>query len=139
VGNVQVLRSVALLAFALLFGWQALRLNLGTLSNAGPGLFPLIVSGLLGLVAAIMMIEARFEQASVANFNLRNIAVVFAGLAGFALIAHWSVIPATIFLVFVSSLAGSDYSVLRCAKISAALIAIAAGFRYGLGLNLRLY
>jgi hypothetical protein len=133
------LRSVALLAVALLFGSQALRLNLGTPSNAGAGLFPLIVSGLLGLIAAVMLVQSRFERSEPADLTLRNIAVVFAGLAGFAFLAHWSVIPAIVFLVFVSSLAGSDYSIIRCLKISAALIAIAAGFRYGLGLNLQLY
>jgi Tripartite tricarboxylate transporter TctB family len=139
VKNVHVLRSVALLAFAALFGWQASKLNLGTFSRAGPGLFPLMVCGLLALIAILMLIESRFEPYEAVSGSAKSIFFVIAGIIGFAFLAHWSVIPAVLFLVFVSSFAGSDYSVVRCLQISAALIAIAAGFRYGLGVNLRLF
>ena len=45
---------------------------------------------------------------------------------------------AIVYLVFVSSLAGADYSVRRNLKISAVLIGLAAGFHYLLGLSLPL-
>jgi Tripartite tricarboxylate transporter TctB family len=137
--SVQLWRSVLLLAIAALFGWQTLQLNIGSFTRPGAGLFPALVSGLLALIAITMLIKSRFEAAEPVNLSLRSITFVILGIIGFAILAHWSVIPAVIFLVFVSSLAGTDFSVMRCVQLSIALIAIAAAFRYGLGLNLRFY
>jgi hypothetical protein len=73
------------------------------------------------------------------HFFIRNIAIVAAALAGFVVIAeHVDVVAAIIYLVFLSTAAGSDYSVLRNVKICAALIAIAFAFHYLLGVQLRL-
>jgi hypothetical protein len=137
--SVQLWRSVFLLAIAALFGWQTMQLNIGSLTRPGAGLFPALVSGLLAVIAITMMIRTRFETAEPLNLSLRSISYVIAGIIGFAILAHWSVVPAVIFLVFVSSLAGTDYSIMRCVQLSIALIAIAAAFRYGLGLDLRFY
>ena len=47
-------------------------------------------------------------------------------------------IPAIIFLVFVSTYAGTSYSVKRNIKVSLGLIVVAYGFEHLLGLNLPL-
>lgn len=135
--SVHLLRGAFLLAVAAVFGFNALHLKIGSPAKPGPGLFPLIVSCALGLAALGMMTEGRRELTEPNTFVLKNIALITIAMMGFTIIAHWSVIPAIVFLVFVSSLAGSNYSVVRCIKISAVLIAFAAAFRFGLGVNLR--
>jgi hypothetical protein len=135
--SVNRLRGFFLLAVAIAFGVQAMQLKIGTPGKAGPGLFPLIVSCALGLAALGMLIETWSQTAEPHEFNLKNIGLIAIAMIGFTIIAHWSVIPAIVFLVFVSSLAGTDFTVMRSVKISVALIAIAAAFRFGLGVNLR--
>ncbi len=137
--NQKVMRGLALIAVALFFGVQASTYHLGNLARAGAGLFPLMISGTVGLIGLVMLVQARFEQAEPMSFNPKNIAIIMASLIGFVLIAdHLNVILAIVYLVFASGLAGADYSVVRNLKISVVLIAIAAGFHYLLGLNLPL-
>ncbi len=137
--NQKVMRGLALIAVALFFGVQAWTYHLGTLAKAGAGLFPLLVCGAVGLIGLVMLVQARFEQAEPMRFNLKNIVIIMASLIGFVLIAqHLNVILAIVFLVFASSLAGADYSVVRNLKISAVLIGIAAAFHFLLGLSLPL-
>jgi hypothetical protein len=137
--NRRVLRGLFLIAIALFFGLQALAYPLGSFSRAGPGMFPLLVSGILGLIGVFMLVRSRFEQAEPMTFNYRNISIVMASLIGFALIAeHFKMIPAIVYLVFVSTLAGSSFSVVRNLKICAVLIAIAFALRQFLGLQLPL-
>ena len=137
--NQKVMRGMALIAVALFFGVQAVGYHLGTLARSGAGLFPLMVSGAVGLIGAVMLVQARFEQPEPMQFNLKNIAIIMVSLIGFVLIAqHLNVIAAIVCLVFISGLAGAEYSVARNLKISAVLIAIAAAFHYLLGLNLPL-
>lgn len=137
--NQKVMRGLALIAVALFFGVQAWTYHLGTLAQAGSGFFPLMVSGAVGLIGLVILVQAHFEQAAPMSFNLRNIGIVMASLIGFVLIAeHLNVILAIVCLVFVSSLAGADYSVLRNLKISVVLIGVAAAFHFLLGLSLPL-
>jgi len=137
--NQLLIRGLALVAIALCFGIPALTYRVGTFSNAGPGLFPLLVSCIVGLIGVVMIVRARFERVESLPFKLRNIFIVLAGLVGFAIIAkHFNVVGAIVYLVFVSTLAGSDYSAVRNIKICAVLIAIAFALHAFLGLNLTL-
>ena len=138
--KLKLARGSALLGIALLFGVPALSYRVGSLARAGAGLFPLLVSGLVGVIGLVMLVQARFEAPEPVRFGLRNILLIMTSLVGFALIAKFvSTIPAIVFLVFVAGLAGADYSLARNLKISAVLIVIAFGFRTLLGLNLPLY
>ncbi len=138
--NQRVWRGVVLIGVALFFGLQSLSYHLGTLARAGAGLFPLMISVALGLIGLVMLVQARFEAVEQLRFNPRNLAIVVVSLIGFVLIAeHLNVTLAIIWLVFISTFAGSDYSLSRNVKITAVLLAIAAAFRYLLGLNLRLW
>ncbi|MEY8688731.1 MAG: tripartite tricarboxylate transporter TctB family protein [Leptothrix sp. (in: b-proteobacteria)] len=137
--NQKVMRGLTLITVALFFGIQASRLQLGTLARAGAGLFPLIISAAVGVIGLVMLVQARFEAAEPMRFNVRNIAIIMASLIGFVLIAqHLNVLAAIVYLVFVSGLAGAEYSFARNVKISIVLIGMAAGFHFLLGLNLPL-
>jgi hypothetical protein len=137
--NRLLIRGILLIAIALCFGVPAATYRLGGFYQAGPGLFPLLVSGIVGAIGLVMVAQSRLEKAGPAAIGLRNIAIVLASLVGFVLIAdHLKAIPAIVYLVFVSTLAGSDYSVRRNLQICAVLIGIALAFKSFLGLNLPL-
>jgi hypothetical protein len=135
-----LVRGLFLVAISLAFGLQALRYPIGSFSRAGAGLFPLIVSSLLLLIGVITMVRSRFETRVAFDFNLKNIAIILASLCGFAVIsAYLDMIAGITFMVFFSSLAARSYSLARCLKISAGLVAVAFAFQKLLGLNLLLY
>jgi hypothetical protein len=137
--NQKVMRGLALIAVALFFGVQAFGLQLGTFARAGAGLFPLMISGTVGFIGLVMLVQARFETPEPMGFDVKNIAIIMASLIGFVLIAkHLNVLVAIIYLVFVSGLAAERYAVARNVKISIALMIMAAIFHYLLGLNLPL-
>ncbi len=138
--NLNLVRGLVLMAIGLLFGLASRRYEIGELSRAGPGLFPLIVSCLVFLIGLITVVRARFVTPVPVNYNMKNIALVLAGLCGFALLSTYvNMIVAIIFLVFCSSFAATTYSVVRNLKISAGLIVIAFMFKNLLGLQLPLY
>ena len=134
-------RGVFLAAIALVFGVTSLRYSVGTFSHAGAGLFPLMVSSLLLLIALITVVRSRFVAREPLNFNVRNIGLLLLSLCSFALVSKFLNMSAGIaVMVFVSAFAGSAaYSVVRNLKVAAGLIAVAFAFYKLLGLNLNLY
>jgi hypothetical protein len=132
-------RGLVLVAIALCFGIPASTYQVGTFSRAGPGLFPLLISCVVGLIGVVMVVRSRVEKSEPMTIVFRNILIVLASLVGFVVIAeHLKVIAAVVYLVFVSTLAGSDYSIRRNLKICAVLIAVAFAFHTFLGLSLPL-
>ena len=135
-----LLKGLFLAAVALIFGLGALRYNIGHVARAGPGFFPLMVSSFLFLLGAGMMVRSRFMERAPMYFNVKNIVIILGSLAGFALLSHYvNMIAGIVVLVFVSTLAGTSYSIRRNALISATLVGIAFVFRQALGLQLPLY
>lgn len=139
--NRTLARGLFLAAIALAFALSALRHPMGSLSRAGPGLFPLMISSALLLIAVLTIVRSHFVQRVPLEFNLKNIAIILASLCGFALVSeHVNMIAGIVFMVVCASFAGTaSYSVLRVAKISAGLIAVALAFQKLLGFNLPLY
>ncbi len=135
-----LVRGLVLVGIALCFGIPSATYKVGDFAHAGPGLFPLLVSSLVGLIGLTMIAQSRVDRtARSIGFGFKNIAIVLASLVGFAAIAtYFKVIPAIVYLVFVATLAGSDYSVVRNLKICAVLIGVAYAFHAFLGLNLPL-
>jgi len=135
-----LMRGLFLAALALGFGLGALRYPIGTFAHAGPGLFPLMVSSLLGVVALVTIARSRFVPKVPLGFGLKNIALLMLALCGFALVSrHVNMLAGIVFMVFVASLASSSFSWSRNVKIALGLIAVAFAFQKLLGLNLPLY
>ncbi len=133
-------RGVVLAALSVLFGIGALRLPIGRLSHAGAGLFPLLVSGLLLVLALVMIARSAVAGSDPLYLNLKNIAVILCGLAGFVVCCRQLGMAAGIvWLVFVAALAGTAYSWRRNLVVSLALGAVALAFQRFLGLDLRLF
>ncbi|HUL96109.1 MAG TPA: tripartite tricarboxylate transporter TctB family protein [Usitatibacter sp.] len=138
--NRNLVKGLFLIAIALAFGGGALRYNIGHLERVGPGFFPLMVSSLLFVLGAVMVLRSRFMERAPIYFNVKNVLIIMASLVGFALLSeHVNMTCGIVFLVFVSTLAGTTYSVRRNAIVAAVLLAIAFIFQKGLGLQLPLY
>ena len=136
-----LVRGLFLIAISLAFGLTSLHYPIGHFSRAGPGLFPMLVSGLLLLIGVITVARSRFVERVPIDFKMKNIAIILASLGGFAVISeHLNMIAGIVFMVFCASFAGTaKYSVMRNLKISAGLIAVALAFQKLLGFNLPLY
>ncbi len=132
-------RGLFLCAIALSFGLPAMRYGIGTLSHAGPGLFPLMVSGLLLLIGVATVVRSRYVERLPLQVNPRNISLLLGALCAFALVSHRvNMMLGIVAMVFIAGFAGSSYSVVRNLKICAGLLAIAFAFQKLLGLNLPL-
>ena len=128
------------MAISLAFGLQSLRYPIGSFSRAGPGLFPLMVSGLLLLVAVTTVVRSRFVAREALGFHMKNIAIIVGSLCAFALISRFVNMTVGIaVMVFCAAFAGTSYSVMRNLKVAAGLIAVAFVFQKLLGFNLPLY
>jgi hypothetical protein len=133
-------RGPFLSAVAFAFGASAARYPLGDLAHVGPGLFPLLVSGLLLLIGLGMIVRCLFVEKQPIDFRFRNVAIILGSLCGFAFISQVvNMIAGITFLVFFSGIAASSYSWTRNVKTSVGLILVALAFRNFLGLNLPLY
>lgn len=128
------------MAISLAFGLEGLRYPIGDFARAGPGLFPVLVSSLLFLIAVATVIRSRLVERVHLELNLKNIGIVLGSLCGFAVISMVvNMILGIVFMVFCCTLAGKSYSWVRNVKISVGLVLMALAFQKLLGLNLPLY
>ncbi len=138
--NQNLLRGLFLMAISLAFGLVSLRYPMGDFGRAGPGLFPAMVSSLLFIVGLSMVIHSRFVRRKPMDAHFKNIAVIIGSLCGFAVVGMFlNMIAGIVFMVFVSTIAGSNYSWMRNVKISIGLVLMAFFFARVLGMNLPLY
>ena len=137
--NQHLARGILLAIIAAAFGVGALRYPLGSFVHAGPGLFPLLLSGLLLVLALITVVQSRLIEPVPVYFNIRNIVLIMVALGGFVVISKFvAMVLGIAFLVFVASLAGSSHSWKRSLQVTVALIVVAFIFQKFLGLNLKL-
>lgn len=133
-------RGVFIACVALVFGLSSLQYRFGTFSRPGPGLFPIMMSGTLLLIGMLTIVKSFLVERQAVDLHVKNIALILAGLAAFAVLSSFvNMIAGITALVFIVSLAAETFSWLRCVKISASLIAVAFAFQMLLGLNLPLY
>jgi hypothetical protein len=132
-------RGVVLACISLAYGLNALRLPIGDLAQTGPGLFPLIVSGFLLVLALLIIAQSFFFDSPALYFNFKNIAIIMVSLSGFVVLSKVLTLLAGIaWLVFVAGLVTKSYSWMRNLQITVALALIALAFQKFLGFNLRI-
>lgn len=136
-----LVRGLLLAAIALGFGLGALRYPIGTFAHAGAGLFPLMVSGLLLVVALATLVRSRFVKPVPLGFHPKNIGLLLLALCSFAVVTEWlhNMIAGIVVMVFIAGLAAPGSTWQRSLKIAAVLVAIAFVFQKLLGLSLPLY
>jgi Tripartite tricarboxylate transporter TctB family len=118
------LLSVALGAFALV---TASDYPMGTLLRMGPGLFPSVIAVLivlLGLALIGAAFRSRPSQRS-GPITLRPVVMIGTGVMLFAvMLERWGLIPATLALVLVSSLAEPRWRPVRAAVLAITVTAL---------------
>jgi hypothetical protein len=134
-------RGLFLAAIALAFGLGALRYPIGDFARAGAGLFPLMVSVLLLLIALATLVRSRVVTGPRFEFNPVNIALLLSALCAFALVSRvLNMTAGIVAMVFISGFAGTaKYSIVRNLKVSVGLFLVALAFQKLLGLSLNLY
>lgn len=138
--NRNLVRALLLAVLALCFGAGSFRYSIGDLSDAGPGLFPLMISILLLVVSILMIVRSRYEPAVPLQIGMKRISLVLGGLVAFVLVSKAvGTLGGIVALVFITALAGTSYSWWRNLQVSIALIAVAFAMQTLLGLNIGLY
>lgn len=138
--NQNVGRGLLLAAVALFFLLQAPSLTIGSLSRPGPGLFPLLVSSTLLIIAVVIVGRSFFIAAMPFDFQFRNLALIAASLVSFALVSEFvNMVAGIAVMATMASYASEDFSIPRTAVIVAALCAIAIAMKKLLGVQLPLY
>jgi len=140
--------GIVLLGTSICFGMVAAGYPLGTLLRMGPGFFPLAASVILGLLSIALLFTAertrdRLKESPEGRVNLkpfaaymRAVVAVLASILAFALtLEPLGLVPATVLLVLISSLAIDPFRLMRVLTLTAVLSAAAVLiFVKGLGL-----
>lgn len=134
-----VLAGLLFIALALLFAWQTRELPMGSAVRMGPGYFPLVLSGLLGLLGLIVLVNGlRFPGEMPSGIAWRALFVIIGSVVffGFA-VRPLGFLPALAISVFVSAMASSKFHIVT-ALINTAVMTLFcwAVFIKGLGLPL---
>ena len=79
-----LVRGLVLLGISLAFGLTATRYSFGSLGRAGPGLFPIIVSVMLGMIAGIVFMVFCASFAGTASYSVVRNLKISAGLIAVA-------------------------------------------------------
>lgn len=108
----------------------------GTLTRMGPGYFPMITGCILAMIGLGLVAESRGAHTEGVKIRLRPVLAVFAALLWWGLtIERLGLVPSTVGLVILSSLAQRQPSLRMIAVTSAFLIAFAVGvFIYALSI-----
>lgn len=112
---------------------------LGRLASFGPGLFPLMLGGLLVVFSVPLYLAAGAHSATQSPpLPLRTMFFVSLGMLAFAtLIRSYGLVPATVALVVLGSMGGAGFRPLSVILLAAGLsLAGVAIFIWGLGLAL---
>ena len=132
-----VLSGLLFIALGLLFAWQTQDLPMGTAVRMGPGYFPLLLSGLLGLLGLIILINGlRFPGEMPSGIAWRAVVIITGAVVffGFA-VRPLGFLPALGITVFVAATASRLFTFTTAIANTVVMVIFAwAVFIKGLGL-----
>jgi hypothetical protein len=123
------------IALGLFFGIYALRsLDLGSLVEMGPGLFPLFLCGLLVLLGTGILLQAEAVQQRLPKINWPALALVTAAPIAFGLtVRRLGLLPALALSVLLAVIAGRRVGWLRgLLTVAGVTVFCVAVFKWGL-------
>lgn len=132
-----ILAGLLFVTLAAVFGFQGAGLPVGTSTRMGPGYFPILLSGLLGLLGLLVIAQGLRDQAAMPRgFPLRgSIFVLLAVLAFAAGIDRLGFLPAVAVSVCLGTMA-SRRSRLRGALLTTAILTAFCWLVFIVGLGL---
>ena len=110
---------------------------MGTALRMGPGYFPIVLGGIIGLFGIYELIIGVLKPDPVkGNWSLRALVILpIAAVIFGVLMEHAGFIPALIALILVSASAGDEFKLMEVALLAVGLTIMCTGiFIYGLGL-----
>lgn len=137
-----VIAGLVLIALAAVHAFQAVKLDLGTPFQMGPGAFPLIVSALLGLVGAgVVAVGMQKPVAISGRFAIWPLFMVSLAVIVFAVaVRPLGLVPTLVITSFLAGMARRPVQWGRNAVVSVAIaLACWAIFIWGIGLNVRAF
>jgi hypothetical protein len=116
--------------------YTILNYRLGTVTQIGPGMFPLWLGGLLSLIGAAISISAFFRSGPRIEPHYRQFIAVIAGILAFALTVDvLGMVPAIFILVIATTQGDGRLGILGVTALAAILSAISVlTFHVGLGI-----
>lgn len=136
-----IVGAAALAAFGAYGIWQGSQYHVGQLTRMGPGMFPVGLGLLLLVLALVVLFDKPGEEASARRSSPRAVGCIFGSIVAFGLVVErFGVVPATVVLVVVASLAERRLRPLTTAAIALGLSAVAVLlFIEGLGLPMQAF
>jgi len=130
--------GIVFVAMAVIFGFTSWGYKLGTASSVGPGMFPLILSGLLGILGIAVIVSGLGKDAAAfGRLPWRAIALVVASpLVFVGSVSFLGLVPATALLAFIGAFASRTMTLARAAAAAVGLgLAVWLIFIVGLGIT----
>lgn len=135
------LAGVLFILFGLLFGVQALGLEIGTAFRMGPGYFPLVLSGILILLGLAIVASAIHDRGSegIGTLAWRGVLFILPAPIFFGLtVRGLGFVPAIFLTTLIAALASFKMRLHWAVLLAAAVTVFATVvFSYGLGLPFR--
>ena len=126
--------------------YMGLGYKTGTLSQMGPGFFPVAVGAVIALMGVLIAIGAKGETAVETDEvrlppEWRGWICIVLGIVAFVVLGHYGgLLPATFAIVFISAMGDRDNSVFAAATLAAAMCVICVGvFWWALQLQFPLF
>jgi hypothetical protein len=135
--NVRFLAGIMFLAIGGVAIYLAQDYPMGSALRMGPGYFPIVLGGVMGLFGIYELIIGVLKPAAVqGNWSLRALIILpLAAVVFGVLMEHAGFIPANIALVFISALASNEFKFMEVLLLSLGLcLGCTALFIWGLGL-----
>ena len=110
---------------------------MGTALRMGPGYFPIVLGGIIGLFGIYELVKGLLKPEAIkGNWSLRALIVLPLSAVIFGVVMEQAgFIPAMIALIFASAAAGPEFKLWEVAAMAVLLTAASVGlFIYGLGL-----
>lgn len=137
----ETITAGAIVAFGIFMLYLGSSYSMGSLSQMGPGYFPVMLGALTALIGVATLFEVRRSSSPMPEIPWRGAAFVLAGLLAWALTAErFGLVPATFAVIILSNLARPPVRIFATAMT--AVIASAMSvlvFIYGFALPLRAF
>ncbi len=135
--NKQFLSGVMFLFIGAVSIYIARDYPMGTALRMGPGYFPIVLGGIIGLFGIYELIKGILKpEAMKGNWSLRALIILPLSAVLFGIIMeHGGFLPAMVVLIYVSAASSNEFKFWEVTALAVGLTAASVGlFIYGLGL-----
>jgi hypothetical protein len=138
-----LLAGLIFMGFGLAFGYASLNYDIGTAFRMGPGYFPLVLSGIMVLLGAVILLQSfasGLDEQPVGGVPWLGLVLIMGALVFFGMtVRGLGLAPALFVTAFMSAISSRHTGVVGALAIAAFLTVVSMLiFVWGLGLPLRM-